>query len=357
MKPTVLVVDTEFIKAHKVLNKKIVSWLVNDYDLVFIDNKYGIFDYIEGTKINTSNYNQQSNKFSRIIGFLCTTFLILKIVKKQKIDKVLLLSYEYRSLSFFINKISKRTEVIAFHHNDIDRDFKKFGTYFFKAKYHRTFMLCRHIVFHEFIKKYLISQLSDFAGENIFLMNLPITREIKHIKRSVGKIKKIVSISETNEKKWVHELIEDEEKRKIFKKNDIKIIIKDNSNEYDDGYVKIFSGFLPDSKYENIISESDSFLRFFSLDFYARSSGTIIDSLSLGTPFIGNDIEVVREFETQYPLLVKSFSTYEELIKIILNWEVNLDERSNEFDKFLKDFSDKKIEKSFLRALGDEIDE
>lgn len=353
MKQKILIVDVEFIKGHKMINKKIVSWLEESFDLFFIDNKYQIFDYADGNKILTSDYSQQSNLIKRIKGFFKTASLILDIVREKEIDKVILLSYEYRSFSLYAKKISDLSEVFVFHHNDLDRDIGKKSFNLKKKLYNKTFRFCQHIVFHDFIKKKLQDYLGD-VQEIVHVINHPITREIIPTKSADFSIQQVVGLSETNDDYWINMLIEDEKKNETFKNIKVSAVIKNKNITFKDPSVEIFDEYLTDEDYEFLISNSDAFLRFFSSDFHARTSGTIIDSLSMGVPFVGTGIPAVKEFEKRYPSIVRSFDTYEDFINVLVNWKLYKEDKIRDFEKFLNDFSDEKLRTEFLNIIREE---
>lgn len=230
--------------------------------------------------------------------------------KQEHFDYLFFASFHIIALPLYLKKFpdfSKR--VFITHHDSVDRIFNH-------ALYGKIFNLYKnsvnHVVLEKFIGDFLIDRM-NVKRERVFCVPHPLncTEEKKQM------IYDCVGISNSNDEVIIREIVEYEIKTKIFEKKQMNIILRSKNIQYDDGFLKVISGYLNDDEYYNYVASAKSLLVPFPLTFRYRMSGTVVDAFSNNIRVIGSKIPLLEYYEEQYPDICSVYETAAELIQIL----------------------------------------
>lgn len=237
---------------------------------------------------------------------------ILNAVKKYKIDKIILASSDYAMLPFLLFRLPKRCECFLIHHAELDvletNKIKRIIFDSFRNKIH-------HLVFEPFIADFLNHNLKieDFR---VHIMPHSLNKNIDSVSNSKFYCD-LAGLSNSNDENFIDDLIKLEQQTGKLKEIGKKIILKSVNHEFDDGYLKVFRGHLPDEEYNMIISGAQRIFMPFENNFGYRESGTLMDALSNGKYVIASDIPLMQNYIHLYPTLCSIYHTAEDVINII----------------------------------------
>ena len=142
-----------------------------------------------------------------------------------------------------------------------------------------------------------------------------------------------VGISNSNDDSIVEKIIEKEKKEGIIRKNGLKVILKSKNYKFDNGYLKIISGFIDSEIYDDYISRAKCIFLPFPLSFKSRMSGTLIEALSNRKSVIGTNIPAVVHAEKCYSTVIKRYNESTFIDDIIDAGMVN-EVKNKAFDRF-----------------------
>ena len=297
-----------FANTHRLLSQKynVLAIVTQDFNKAEDVNNL--------IRLRQDYYTPHSNVFFNIIFFYLHAFSIfssiIKIVKEKKVDKVICLTYEVISLFLLTPFLSKKLTVYIMSHSNIDdydrSPIRKWMFNKIKNRYH-------HIVLCGFMAEYL---KSEYHISNPIVWPHPLNeiRERKGI-RDID----CVGISYSNDEDIIGYLYNLEINTQVFKRYDIKIILKSKNISFDDSYLKIFKGRIPDEEYDELIDRAKCIFMPFPSSFKIRMSGTLVDSLTNDKALLATPTPVVMKCKEKYNDVVFVFSKdtfVEDLLKI-----------------------------------------
>lgn len=256
--------------------------------------------------------------------------------KQEHFDYLFFASFHIIALPFYLKKFAgfdKR--IFITHHDSVDRitNHNLYGRIFNLYK-----NLVNHVVLEKFIGYFLIDGLS-IDSRKVFCVPHPLncTEENKQI------VYDCVGISNSNDEAVIKEIVEYEEKTRIFEKKHKHIVLRSKNTQYDNGFLKVIKGYLEDKEYYDYVVATKSLLVPFPLSFQYRMSGTVVDAFSNNIRVVGSKIPLLEYYEGMYPNICRTYETAEELIQILDNIGSN-DKFEYEFDQFKEKHSNEYIE-------------
>lgn len=346
MKDTVLLAEFFPVKGHSLLFDNTADILLKNANVVMlVPNNYN------GKHRNAIrmhyNYYQESKSYT-ILKRLCYLLYCFKVVKccvnfasKEKITKIICLTYEECSLALYFPFISKSISLYIMHHNNVDRFFSSRISSFMFSFYSNKVI---NIVQCGFMAK---SIQDFFCLSNVAVWPHPLNK--LQFKIWNDKVYSCVGLSSSNDQTLVDELVQWEKDEMILKKHNLKIVLKSKGQPYDDGFLKVINSYISTEDYNNYISLSKSLLIPFPKSFRYRMSGSLVDALTNNKYVIATSIPVVRECKKAYPSLIYIYNR-ESFINDLITIS-KLPDNNNEFDKFKEFHSSKNLEYVYMHNL------
>lgn len=259
-------------------------------------------------------------------------------ISRRKYNYYLFASYDTVLFSVFkiINpRILSKCFII--HNNNIDGiNEKKLKKFFFQTYSKKV----NHITLDSFIGEYLIESL-HVNSKNVYVLPHPLNSNGICDKKEYD----CVGISNSNDESWINEIIQKEKKTALFKKYDVKIVLRSHNLNYDDGYLLVINGWLSDEEYNNYINGAKCIFLPFPKSFKYRMSGSIVDAFSNYTAVIGSDIPLFNHYAKQYKGICKVVNSSDEFCySVLLIKEGKVD--NTDFDCFIQAHSQECVLKS-----------
>lgn len=297
-------------------------------------------------KISYKNIELSKTKNSKSNNYLLH-YRILKIA--QKIDRENQFDYiffsSYHSYCMCLSRVMFKnlSRIFVVNHNNIDFVDKSLKS---KIIYKLYCTKINHIVYEAFIGEHLVNEYS-VPKDNIFVLPHPMNRVVDEEKKY-----DCVGISNSNDDAWIKEIIEYESQTSILKENNKKLILRSKSEEFDDGGLKVFKGYLTDEQYYSYISSAKNIFLPFELSFKYRMSGSVIDAFSGKTKVVGSKIPLFEAYEKEYSAICRTIERPTELVDIIVGQEYKDNQSCKDFDAFALKHSDAQIIQVLKKMFG-----
>lgn len=314
-----LIVDFMVEESHKVYCNAIIEEINNKCTSVVIEKD----GYIEIKEDDSHKLFQISTK--EIVGNypikarLNTIYNFLKaynIAKKYRYRKVLVLGYDPTMFLFMVKELMSMGDIYVVEHHQLDEvcdsDWKRKIWNLYKDKVH-------HILLDESIVK-MVSEEFSLDIDKIHVYPHPCVFKENYKKEEQSSKIEVLCISQSNDVYQIQELIDYEKESYFLKKNNIQIVIRNNSN-WDasglDGF-KTIDGYLSSDEYNQLNKECDIVLMPFPLQYRYRCSGTLIDALAAGKKVISSSVPESVVYSELYPELCRTYSSIHEIGNLIL---------------------------------------
>lgn len=297
------------------------------------DDKYNVipFAYFE-----RKYRNYLLHRISYIFYVLKITLMMFKQAKKNGNDALVCLTND--DVALFLSLLFFKCDVPLYvmHHYELDfiatSKIRKWMFNSIKGKYY-------HIVQADFMAKKLVK---DFDVPNEMIIVWPHPLNIKMTRNTDGAKFDCAGLSNSNEEVMIENLIKLEKEQHVFKMNNLHVILKSRNSSYNNDYLTVINGYLPDQKYDSIINGAKSLFIPFPDSFNTRMSGTLIDALSNRKYVIATRISVVESCRNRYSNLIEYFvlDNFIETIKLVKDKNP---EEETQFDEFVDNHSDEKL--------------
>lgn len=304
MKHRIILTEFNPVRGHSNLLSHTSKLLNPNFDVITIttsdNNKCK-----EGKNIHLSQkyYVPKKNRFFDYICFIIYSFKIffsiIKYAQKYEIKSIVCITYD-EFIQFLLTPfVPKSLNIYLMSHINIDNygnsSIKRWMFNMIKDRY-------LHIVQCGFIADYL---KSEFSIDNVLVWPHPLNNIKKtHSQRDID----CAGLSYSNDETIILNFIEAEKNKQIFKKNNLRVILKSKTKTYDNGFLTVFQGRIPDSEYDDIINRAYTILIPFPQSFKMRMSGTLMDSLTNKKIVIASPIPVILECKKIYPSIVHVFN-------------------------------------------------
>lgn len=339
------IIDTVFPIGHKELNNKLISLFPQKNIDLLVTNNRGFFDKNKVENVIFQNFKLlgQHKKYSFNIIFQIFNYINIWFGLFNRKDDIKFF-FTFENISFaFARFLFLNSRNVLFHHNNTDYLTNKYVNFFFKTYMNSV----QHIVFAEFIKERLIE--IGVKENRIFVLTYPVPKD-KYIINNEVINNVFIGLGYASDENLFKKIIEFEDKYKVLKRNSIKLILRSNSLEYKSENITFFRGHLSTEEYQNLNSKATGVLFLYPQKYKHRYSAGIIDALRYKKIIIGSNIPIVLHFKKLYPNLCYSFNTIEELFLIIIKSK-NLDYDSNNYESFMKNHNDLKVQQDFEKII------
>lgn len=341
----VIYLDFLIPKGHHNQNQYYISTFSQIGEVIVVTPP-GFYDIDEENVliVEDKHIGMSEGKFSTRMSVLKNMKIANRFVRKYKPDIIFISSYDTFMFPLFYIMNRKRN-LFLLHHNNIDELINPY-----KRKSFNFYMNgVKHVVFEEFIKEKLVR---DYGISNSDVFLLPHQLNVNDEGSSDEPVLyDCVGLSNSNDENIISELIEKEKEESIFKKNDLKIVLKSSEVSFDNGALKVIKGFLPVEEYNNYFNQTKSVFMPFPSQFQYRMSGTLVDALSNNKRVISSDIALMQYYKDAYPNICYIFKDGDELVRNLL---CNIEDNRylEEFDRFRSKHSSGNIKKSLLNIIN-----
>lgn len=327
---------------HKIQEEHIIKILSSKYNVHVLcpSNWYSKED--DRTTFHYIRNNLGNTRVSYYQACLEKCKEISKLAKKINAEFIFFTSYDIYVLALFlrIGKL-KNVQIVVMEHGNIDQYVANRKQAFVYKK------ICQdieHIVFEDFMKKYLIDSFY-ISPDRITC----VPHECNFKKNIVEKKYACVAPSNSNDESIIRQIIEYEKKTESLKKSNKRVVIKSKNTNYSNDYLTVFQGYIKEQEYDELISSTERVFLPYPKSFVYRMSGVLIDALSNNIQVIGTDIPLFKGYSSKYPGIVKVIDGYMDFYKILLSEEISdlVDNKA-----FLQDHSDDMIRNNIEKVFS-----
>ncbi|WP_282020647.1 hypothetical protein [Planomicrobium okeanokoites] len=342
----IMVLDYLSPKNHSDLYNKIIFTLSKKAKVEVIAEE-GYYDlHSEGwEEIVLKEYKINKNEKNMILRKLKSFKSMLKtrsLIKGNKSNIKLVLTFDTVTFGIF-NSLSKMDNVCLLHHKNIDELENNFKKTIFKTYMNKV----NHLVFEEKFKEYLIRSIG-IEEKRIYV--IPHPSFTKKTERYDTSTIDCIGLSNSNDEKFINAIIEYEKEHNFLKKNNLKVILRSKVYNYDNGFLKIISGFLPQADYDEYIKKCKIVFVPLPENFKYRVSGVMFDAFSNNKIVIANSTSFVRIYNKKYPnICIELDSELDFFNKLYDTKNIEVDE--NEFKKLQKNHNEKALLESFSKVI------
>ena len=163
-----------------------------------------------------------------------------------------------------------------------------------------------------------------------------------------------VGLSNSNDEGIIEQIIEAENSHGLIKRNNLKVLLKSRNYRYDNGYLKIISGFIDNSQYDDYMTRAKFILIPFPSTFKYRVSGTLIDALSNKKCVFGTDVHVINYASRCYPNVIKKFNITS-FIADLLDANKNNMINNSDFNRFHTEHEDEALSAILTNAINNAL--
>ncbi len=332
----ILFLDFIYPIEHKNFNQNMIKAISNFGNVtVFSPTDYFRESLNDVSSVNIIESDRLKRKKGKFL-FRLSTLKSMKessvIAQKLKPEIIFVSCFETISFAFFPFLFGAAKNIYIVHHNNTDELRNKIKRRFFKSYSNRV----KHIVFEDFIKEYLVNFIGVNA-ENVYVVPHPLSVNIlDNTQNSCNDTIDCLGISNSNDEDFIDDIINLEKQNSILKKNGYKLVLRSKKQEFDNGSLKVISGYLDRETYDTYYASCKSVLVPLNKNFCYRMSGTLVDALSNGKVVLGSDVELIKKYSEKYPSLCKKFDSAEDFVDklhLISRENNNIDSDINEYQE------------------------
>lgn len=304
-------------------------------DVRRMDLRYYSDEYPQGSGLKKMLYSLRVQKY------------VSKLYKKEYITATFVVTYDEIALAIgtylgFIKGI-----FFVFQNNNPDKiNISQLHRFSYNLIKNRVYS----VVLGGFIKDFLVSSLSTNPGKVLVLPH-PMNLVDNNIVADID----CVGISNSNDESIIEKIINLEIEKELFKKNDLKVLLKSQKHKFNNGNLVIISGFIDASLYDDYIARAKCILIPFPNSFNYRISGTLIDALSNRKNVIGTSIPVITQSSKIYKSVIRLFDE-SNFINDIMPTVDNIQFKNEDFNRFQEQHSENLLTKILSNAIENAID-
>ena len=290
--------------------------------------------------------NRYIQVLNKIIDSIRRMRLAVKLDCQENFDAIICVTYN--EWAYYIGHFllgDEQKKIFLMQHNNIDNAERSRIKKWMMQKYAPK---VRHIVQCQYVADYLAREYK-IPEVHIIQWLHPMNANDTALTPKEEAID-CVGISNSNDENVIRELIRKEKSKRIFAKNQIKVLLRSREEEYDDGYLKVIKGYLSKEKYDSYICAAKCIFLPFPESFVYRMSGTIVDAFSNRKPIIGTNILLIRQCEKAYPNICRPFSP-DTFCTEIAELTVGSPKQEEDFAQFCRIHAEEHLKSTMARQL------
>lgn len=340
----ILILDFLFPKNHVALYSNIIDYLstLGNIKVVAKCDYYSEYkkDWqdieLEELPIRIDGKNMLTRKLQSLIAMVKTR----KVVAENKDSYNIVLTFD--TIAFALGMLFGNSDkYFILHHKNIDELDNGIKKFFFRTYMNKV----NHIVFEDFFKKYLIKEIG-VDEKRIHVIPHPIFRSVASSEKEI--IYDCIGLSNSNDENFIKKIIDEEKKSSFLKKSNLNVVLRSKNYQFDNGNLKVISGFLPKEDYDSYIKKCKGVFVPLPEAFKYRVSGVIYDALSNYKVVIANNVPIVKEYQEKYPKLCIGVNNVNEFFEKISELRYN-----NLFEDDFKDFIQHHDKEAFIQKSID----
>jgi hypothetical protein len=335
----ILFLDLFQTSYHDNLNKNFIKCLNEEHKVSLLCRK-SLYTY------DSIGYNSWrfpvilNNSRLKSLYFIFRYFMI----KNKDFDIIFIPTFEtitFVLFSFFCNK-----KIYIVHHLNIDELKSPTKRAIFNLYKNKI----NHLVFDNSFKTILQEKYNVKSMINQIVH--PGTKfSLKTLNKASNHKKLCVALSQSNDDEIILKLIDYNERNNFLIKNNIELIIRSNVLTYNKNNFIVYNSNLPDSEYNELISNSYLTVLLHPKNFKYRFSGVLLDSLFNKKVVVSNDFHMARLFNKKYPNVCKVAKTSEEFFTTIQSFN-NSNNIEEEFKVINEEFSFNQFKRNLLKIIN-----
>ncbi|GAA0182416.1 hypothetical protein SH2C18_48020 [Clostridium sediminicola] len=332
----IIILDYLFPKNHAPLYYKIINYLTNVGDVKVIARN-GYYSKhkndwkdveLEEIRVDMDGRNMIIRKLQSIVSMLKTRKVVAGNINSAKVV------FTFDTIAFAIGRLFlKLDNFFILHHKNIDELKNPVKKFFFKTYMNKV----NHIVFEDYFKEYLVQKIG-VDEKRIHVIPHPT---FKSVTSNEEDIYDCIGLSNSNDENFIKEIIDDERKNGRLKMAKQQVILRSKKYQFDNGYLKVITGYLSKKDYDNYIKKCKGVFIPLPSTFEYRVSGVIYDAISNYKVVIANNVPIIKSYEEKYPLLCIGVNNVEEFFAKVDELKYCITTKKD-FDQFIK-FHDKDI--------------
>lgn len=340
----VLYYDLTYPIGHKYFDEKTIENLskVSELTVLCPENWYR-----KKTENVSYNYEAEELAFDKastrriFFNAIHNTRIAKRIIKSKKTDAVVIGKFDHFSMPIVVTLLGKRIPIFVIHHNEIDQlngqgikgKIKRIFFKFFKDK-------VVHCVLEDFIRDYLITE-EKIAKEETCCWPHPVEREVNEYTNN--RLFDCIGISTSNNQDYIKSIYDNEVLNQTIKAEGYHIILRSKDLNYDNGNLKVYSGWIADDEYKHYFENARCVLIAFKEGYHYRVSASIFDAFSHKIPVLCTDMPLARYYQNKYPNICQIIE--ESLVEGIRKLSLyDIEEMKTQFGQFCYDHSDSYIQ-------------
>ncbi len=306
--------DFMYYSGHKRSNKNFIKALSQISSVHVLSQKNYFSEYKEELLalknmkfIEKDNFELKNGQLTNRLSSLKIMYLTGKYIKKIQPSHIFVSSFD--TVTFNVGKIflGELNKVYLLHTINIDELLNDTKFRFFDSYKNQV----NHLVFEQYMADYLVTR--GVEESRVFVIPHPLNDNTDSV--NMKKEFKCVGLSNSNDEDLIKKLVQYEIENSVFKNKEQKVVLKSKEIEFDNGYLKVFKGFLETDVYDNYINKSEFILIPFPTEFKYRMSGTLVDAFSNEKVVIGNNIPIIKHYSENYPEICKVYNNVDEIVK------------------------------------------
>ena len=344
---SVFIIDLCFPFGHRELNFRYINVLKSITDVKIINDGeyYNRFREVENIQIidaemyKIENHQNPLKTRGNILKNMFTAHKIIKRCANQE-DIIIFFSYDvvtFAMLGFLFYKFGR---VLLFEHNSIDELKRSIKLYLYNIYKNQV----GHLVFENKFKKYLIEKINV---KNEFVFVIPhCLRNIHLEKKQYYSKYRISNLSRTTDEKWIEAILEEEKHSHFLEEASVYMTLRSKLISYNNKVsLEILNGRLSDEQYNQLLISSNAIICM-NTGFENRITGSFFDAISGKKLLISTPNDVLDEWAKEFPGIICTFNSINELKEIIRKMPINPFEQS--LNQIRAKYSDNSIEQSWL---------
>lgn len=335
-------------RGHKKMVERIIRPLSRIVDLTVLSQENWYENIPQNVELTEYSVKIRLNerRINNLVRSVCHLYQAWHRDKQYHYDYLFFTSYHTIVMALAKILFGKRARrIYILHHNNIDSFLNSKIKSVFFSTYAKT---VQHVVYEEFIGNGLMKYYK-IPQENIHILPHPMGA----VNDAGGKKYDYVGISSSNDEKWIEKIIEEEEKTERLKRKGVRMVLRSSKYQYDDGALKVFSGWLSLEEYYNYATGGKCMLLPFPTDFCYRMSASLCDALTNNIKVAGSRIPLFQRYEKRYPHVCKTGIEIENLIRLKQEWlDSEADLAETEFESFRRAHSEDAIENCLAEMFG-----
>lgn len=332
----------------KYLDENIIESLSKYYDVTVAYPNGGytrLPSNIQEYKFRYLFKNANTSYLELLIETLHLLQIAIKLDKKLGFDYLFFASYETYTfcLSFLFKNRGKRVFIIENNNIDLTEQ-NRFKPFFYNLYTRKV----NHVVLDEFIVPHLLKRYR-IPKDKVFFISHPVN-ELAGFENE--KKYDVVGISNSNNQELISQFIEQEKKLGTVKNEKLTVILRSSREEYDNGYLKVFKGYLPHEIYDQYIKNAKIIYLPFPKSFRYRMSGSLVDAFSNNIKIIGSKIPIFLYYEKKYPHICKTIDSADKFMDALHTLNRVDKDSISEFSDFRTSHSKEKLDDTLTSIFG-----